>query len=254
MLVGRIARVGGMKWIFLPGMDGSGTFFDPFLKGLPADVEPVTIRFPPGRKLGYEELCQWLSPRLPQTEPYLVVAESFSGPLAVRLAAQQPVGMTGAVVSASFVRYPLPCILAHLPLELFFRRRLPRFLVRCIFADESAPPELYTAFYRAIEDSAPPYVAHRARAALGVDETEALKVCRLPLLFLEATKDRLIPRWSMKLVRELRPDLPMVQIPAPHFLLQLKPKECLRAIEEFLEQSDAESKRAQADAPPDPEG
>lgn len=223
-----------MKWIFLPGLDGSGTFFEPFLKMLPDDVAPVTIEFPPEEKLGYEELRRWLLPRLPQKEPFLVVAESFSGPLAVRLAADQPRGMIGAVISASFVRYPLPRVLARLPLEMIFRGRLPKSFVRFIFADASAGPEIYRAFYQSIIHSPPRGIAHRARAALRVDETAALRRCELPLLFLEATSDRLIQRESMKLVRRLRPDVPMTRIPGPHFLLQMKAEECLRAIQAFV--------------------
>lgn len=223
-----------MKWIFLPGMDGSGTFFEPFLKVLPKDVEPVTVAFPAQEKYGYDELLEWLLPRLPRQEPFLVVAESFSGPLGVRLAASGPAGMIGAVISASFVRNPLPRACRFLPVEAVFRRRLPRRLVRWILADADAGPEIYDAFYRAIGHSPPEVVAHRARAALAVDETEALKKCALPLLFLRGTSDRLIRGRSTGLVGKLRPDLPVVSIDAPHFLLQLKAEECLGVIEDFL--------------------
>jgi pimeloyl-[acyl-carrier protein] methyl ester esterase len=81
-------------------------------------------------------------------------------------------------------------------------------------------------------------VAHRARAALQVDETEALKKCTLPLLFLQATSDRLIRRRSGDLVKEVRPDLPVLPFDAPHFLLQLRPVECLNAIQDFLRETD----------------
>lgn len=226
-----------MKWIFLPGMDGSGEFFEPFLKTLPEGVEVETVGFPAEEKLGYDELLSWLLPRLPKDEPFLVVAESFSGPLAVRLAAEEPAGMVGAVVSASFVRHPLPRCLRWLPLAAIFRLVLPKGLVRFALADDAAMgPSLYEAFYQVMRYSPPEVLAHRARAALQIDGTNALKGCRLPLLFLEGTRDRLIPRSTMQLVRKLRPDLPVVAIAGPHFLLQLKPEECLRSIEAFLEE------------------
>lgn len=224
-----------MKWIFLPGMDGSGKFFEPFLKVLPVRVTPVTLAFPRAEKLGYEELFEWLLPRLPRDERFLVVAESFSGPLAVRLASIGPPGMIGAVISTSFVRNPLPRVLRRLPVEWVFRFRMPKPLVRLILADATAEPELYDLFYDAIHYSPGDVLAHRARAALQVDETEALAGCTLPLLFLQGTSDRLIHRSSTELVKRLRPDLPIVPISAPHFLLQMKPHECLQAIERFLE-------------------
>lgn len=223
-----------MKWIFLPGLDGSGFFFEPFLRVLPGDIEPVTIAFPPEERWGYGELFEWLLPQLPTEEPFLIVAESFSGPLAVRVAASEPKGMVGAVISASFVRNPLPRGLQHLPIAWILRRRLPECLVRFLFADQATGQELIDLFYRAIHYSPPEVVAHRARAALRVDETESLRNCRLPLLFLDATADRLIGPACTNLVRSVRPDLPIIPIAAPHFLLQLRQKECVAAIEKFL--------------------
>lgn len=222
-----------MKWIILPGMDGSGDFFEPFLKVIPEDVEPVTIRFPRNEKFGYEELFQWLLKRLPREEPFLVVAESFSGPLGVRLAAARPAGMVGAVISASFVRHPLPRILRYLPVEWLFRSRLPEAAVRFLLGEGDMGAGLTRLFYQSIEYSPPDVVAHRARAALEVDESEALRTCALPLLFLQPTSDRLIRPRSTEFVRRLRPDVRIVSIAAPHFLLQLRPIECIRAIEGF---------------------
>src|SRR5690625_755853 len=99
-----------MKWVFLPGLDGAGIFFEPFLKVLPKEIEPVVFAYPGEEKLDYDQLFEWLLPQLPKGEPFLVIAESFGGPLAVRLAAAGPAGMVGAVVSASFVINPLPRI------------------------------------------------------------------------------------------------------------------------------------------------
>lgn len=226
-----------MKWIFLPGLDGSGAFFEPFLKVLPEGVEPEPIAFPAEEKWGYDELFEWLRGKLPKQEPFLIVAESFSGPLAVRLAAAEPTGMVGAVVCASFVRHPWPRFLRHLPVETLFRLRFPPGFVRLILAEKGISAKLMDLFYRVIVYSPPAVIAHRARAALQVDETEALRRCRLPLLFLSATRDRLIQSRSTALVRRVRPDLPVVPVDAPHFLLQLRPEECLPAIEEFLGQS-----------------
>lgn len=45
-----------LRLILLPGLDGSGVLFAPLLRHLPPDVEPVVVRYPPDRALGYEEL------------------------------------------------------------------------------------------------------------------------------------------------------------------------------------------------------
>lgn len=224
-----------MRWVFLPGLDGAGAFFEPFVQILPAEVEPMILAYPAEERLGYEELLEWLLPKLPANEAFLLVAESFGGPLAVKLARTEPRGMVGAVVSASFVRSPLPRFLRQGPLEMFFRIPFPSAMVRWLLADESAGAEIFELFERVISYSPPLVLAHRARAALSVDVTEELKDCRLPLLFLDGRRDRLIRRSAMEQVRQIRPDLPIRSVDGPHFLLQLRAGECLQEIERFLD-------------------
>lgn len=224
-----------MKWVFLPGLDGAGIFFEPFLRALPEEIEPVTVAYPAKKRMGYEELLSWLLPQLPQEEPFLVVAESFGGPLAVRVAAEEPKGMIGAVVSASFVVNPLPRLLRYGPVKSFFHLPFPRPLVRWLLADAQAGKEIFELFDQVTEYSPPEVWAHRARAALSVDVTDELKRCRLPLLFLDGNRDRLIPRSAMMRVREIRPDVSVVPVDGPHFLLQLRAETCLEVIERFVD-------------------
>jgi pimeloyl-[acyl-carrier protein] methyl ester esterase len=226
--------MGGMRWILLPGLDGTGDFFEPFIRELPAGVEATPIRFPRDQPLGYEELFEYVRQRLP-AEPFLLVAESFSGPLAVRLAAAEPPGMIGAVVSASFVRNPLPSWLRFLARPALFSANLPEWVMRAVLAGNTAPPQIRHLARKVMRDHEPEVVAHRARAALQVDATEALKTCRLPLLFLTGDRDNLIRRHNRRLVERLRPDVKIVSFDSPHFLLQLHAREALAAIEAFLE-------------------
>lgn len=223
------------RWIFLPGMDGTGEFFAPFLRHLPASVEAVPMRYPGNEPLGYDELFSFVRERLPVEEPFLVVAESFSGPLAVRLAASQPPGMIGAVVSASFVRNPLPNCLRRLVGNWLFNRRAPRAAVTAIVTGTGAPDELYDLYYHVMEQAEPSVLAHRAREALSVDECDSLRRCRLPLLFLKGKRDHLIWSHNARLVQRVRPDLPVVPIDASHCLLQMQPEQALAAIRKFAE-------------------
>lgn len=224
-----------MKWIFLPGMDGSGAFFEPFLQVLPPSISVQTIAFPATEKMGYEELRSWLRDRWPRQEPFVIIAESFSGPLAVQIAAEAPASLQAVVVSASFVKNPLPRGLRHLPAERVLGMRFPRPVVNFLLANsDGSGADFYDLFCRVMRYSPPDVLAHRARAALQVDKTDALKACRLPLLFLEGMRDRLISRSAMRHVRKVRPDLPIIPFEAPHFLLQTKPRESYEVIQDFL--------------------
>lgn len=221
-----------VRWIFLPGMDGTGEFFAPFIKHLPATVEPVTIRYPGDQKLGYVELFDFVMKRLP-TGPFLLVAESFSGPLAVRIGASEPPGMIGGVVSASFVRNPLPRFLHSLAGGWLFRRQLPRWLSTAIVTGGDTSEELFQLFKHVMGQTTPEVLGFRAREALQVDATADLQRCRLPLLFLQGGQDHLILGHNAKVVRQLRPDYPIKKLNTSHCLLQRRPEEALAAIREF---------------------
>ena len=83
--------------VLLPGLDGTGEQFAPLLRELPSTIAPVTVRYPVDRALGYEELLPLALEQLPADCPFVLVGESFSGPLAIRLAAQRPPGLRALV-------------------------------------------------------------------------------------------------------------------------------------------------------------
>lgn len=75
--------------VLLPGMDGTGTLFDPLLAVLPKTCQIKVIKYPTDASLTYEELERYVIERLPiGRSPLIVIAESFSGPIALRLAAR----------------------------------------------------------------------------------------------------------------------------------------------------------------------
>jgi len=228
------------RWVFLPGLDGTGEFFGPFLRHLPEWVVPTPVRFPGDQELGYDELFDFVSVRLPKTEPYVLVAESFSGPLAIRLTAAEPPGLRATVVSASFVRNPLPRAFRSLVGEWLFRRPMPKAMVTAILTGRTAPNELSDLFYHVARQSEPRVLAHRAREALSVDETESLRRCRLPIMFMNGKRDQLVRGHNARWLKKIRPDVPHLMLDASHCLLQIQPEEAARRIVEFLEEKGVE--------------
>jgi thioesterase domain-containing protein len=76
--------------VLLPGMDGTGELFAPFLAALGPDQAVVVVRYPTDRELGYAELEQVARAALPVDQPFILLGESFSGPVAIcRLAAAE---------------------------------------------------------------------------------------------------------------------------------------------------------------------
>ena len=128
--------------VLLPGLDGTGVLFRPFLQACPEHVTPVVIDFPRDERLDYAELEQHVVDRLPTADRTVIVGESFSGPLALRVAARRPAGLIGVVLCASFVRPPGACWLACLPWRLLLRLRAPDVLLRRLLTGREKAAEL----------------------------------------------------------------------------------------------------------------
>src|SRR5262249_21163064 len=107
--------------VLLPGMDGTGVLFQPFITSLGTGVNARTIRYPNEKQLDHAELASFARSTLPSGMPVVLVGESFSGPVAVLLAAESGWDVRAVVLCASFVRNPRPWmtkVVARLPITI----------------------------------------------------------------------------------------------------------------------------------------
>jgi pimeloyl-[acyl-carrier protein] methyl ester esterase len=224
------------RLVLLPGMDGTGLLFDPLVEVLPRTLEPVIVSYPPNELLGYGELLDIVDRALPQDTPFVLLGESFSGPLALMAAAARPRGLVAVVLCASFARSPMPWF----PRALHALLRSPVFdltpsLARsAVLLGPNATPRVRALLRQALGLVESRVIAARARAILGVDVTRELAACPVPILYLRAAADRLVSVGSWRLVAACRPDAREVVLPGPHLLLQTHPVEAVAAIERFL--------------------
>jgi pimeloyl-ACP methyl ester carboxylesterase len=77
-------------------------------------------------------------------------------------------------------------------------------------------------------------IRQRIAALLRVDETQALRRIKVPTLVLRARGDRVIPRAATRCIARVLPHAQLVEIDAPHLLLQTRPEECAAAVLRFL--------------------
>jgi pimeloyl-ACP methyl ester carboxylesterase len=94
--------------IVLPGLDGTGSRLTAFLREMQRAVPTRIIGYPPGQPMGYAELESLVRQLLPQDERYVLLAESFSGPIAIRMAADPPPGLAGLILCGTFAKNPFP--------------------------------------------------------------------------------------------------------------------------------------------------
>ncbi|WP_437964607.1 alpha/beta fold hydrolase [Sorangium sp. So ce260] len=247
-----------LRLLLLPGLDGTGALFAPFLEALSAEstgVAPEVVSYPADRALDYGALEDLVAARLPAGGPYALLGESFSGPLALRLACRRPGGLVGVILVATFVTNPVwlvPSLARHLVGPWLFRRRAPELVSRRYLVGAGASAEWLERVAANVETVDPAVMAARVREVLSVDARGLLQRCAAPLLYLGAAGDALVPPRVVRELRRLRPDLECVTVDAPHLVLQLAPEASARAIEGFLRRAAARPGSAAPGCPGDP--
>jgi pimeloyl-ACP methyl ester carboxylesterase len=224
--------------LLLPGMDGTGELFSDFVKHLPAWIDPKVVRYPRHDYYSFADLSAAARSAIPPSEPFVLLAESFSTPIAVRVAADRPANLLALIVCAGFVQPPIGGIFGRSLSALapaFFRLPLPAFAVRALLVGRGAPSGLVNQVKTTISSVRPKVLSLRLRRLLSCDETASLAKLQVPMLYLQATDDRLIDKYSFEVVRGAKPDAILQRIPGPHFLLQRKPQAAVDAILAFIE-------------------
>ncbi len=223
------------RLVLLPGMDGTGELFAPLLSALPADPPPVVLRYPGAEALDYASLETRVRLALPTDAPFVLLAESFSGPLGAAIAATPPPNLRGLILCASFVRSPLPRLALARPLADWLPVTwLPRRGLHALLLGPYATPGLRGAVDDAVAQVAPAVMRARLKAVMSADQTAAFATVRLPVLYLRARHDRLVSSAAAALVQRLAPQTRIVDIDAPHCLLQAAPRPAAEAIAGFL--------------------
>lgn len=177
----------------------------------------------------------------------VLVAESFSGPVALALMARYPTRIACAVLCATFAISPYRSLtrVAHiLPTSLFHLTSLQRHVVKrfCLNGEsDGVLMEQVVATNRSLRAST---IQRRLQVLANIDIRPLLSQIATPMLYLQATRDRIV---SARMSRELTGLLPRVmvrQIDGPHLLLQSRSAECAAAISDFIVQVDADLEAA----------
>lgn len=216
--------------ILLPGLDGTGELFAPFLAVAPADVECVVVRYPPDRALNDHDLEACVLARVPSDRPLMLVAESFSGAVAVRVAARLGDRVTKLVLCNSFLTPPRPSFLRHFAIAPLFRVPFPERVIATLMLAPFATPALASQFRAALRRAQPAVLAHRLRQVLTIDELATLHRVTAPVIYLRGTRDRLVPRRAVEQLHRALPAMRIHEIDGPHALLQTKPEACWSSI------------------------
>ena len=222
-----------MTLVVLPGMNGSGLLLKDFAAAMGPEFDVIVVEYPSSEPLDYAGLEKVARASLPNDRVFFLIAESFSGPIAISIAASAPPGLLGLILCASFASNPRPVMSRLLPLSILPVRNMPA-AIACWFTYGSfVSADRRSAFRQAISAVSGPAMKARVRAVVAVDVSAKIKHLQVPVLYLRGAADRLIPRDAFKKMHRQLPSMQLIELAAPHFILQTVPEAAALAVGQF---------------------
>lgn len=218
-------------------MDGTGCLFEAFLHCLPAGMQTKIITYPTHIHLSYEQLEELVASQLPATGDYTIIAESFSGPIALRLAGRAPTNLQAIVLVASFAYRPLAwkgSILARLPWSIIFRLPPPNFILRTFLLGTSPSADEVTRVRSALRKVRAQVLAARLQELLTSEYGNRQLPPNVRTVAIFAEDDRLLGRRARQSIAEVCPHAEIQFVSAPHLALQAAPAAIWSALQKLL--------------------
>lgn len=216
-----------MKLIMLPGMDGTGKLFHPFIKEIPGSIECVTVSYPEKECLGYKELETYVIEKLPANEDFVLLAESFSGPIGYLIAKRNLPNMKGMFFVASFLQSPkklLVNLVRFIPLSLLLAFPVPQWVIRNFILDKNADNNCIRMFTDTIKNVSSKVLSFRikevSKLSLNIEKIE------IKSYYIQALNDKFVSSDSVNSFAKISDSLKVIKIDGPHFIMQTRPKEC----------------------------
>ncbi len=218
----------------LPGMDGTGKFFPKSFFSMP-NVETKILSLPEEGTQSYEELAEKVIQKLPE-ENFVLLAESFSGPLAALIASRMPDRILGVIFVATFLTSPGRIRLrfaSQLPLKAFLEFPILQRICRWLLFGKNADQELFKEFLSTVNEVPEELLIKRLKAMLSIPIFD--RKLNIPAIYLRANRDKLVPATKGEEFHDVFRQVEIVDILGPHFLLQVNPDQCRDRIIGFIE-------------------
>lgn len=221
--------------VLLPGLDGTGLIFEPFLTHLQDEIPTHTVRYPDDRPLSFHEHVEFAREQLPESKPFVLLAESFSGPIGLQLLAEPPANLVGVIFVATFARHPSPFLLdvgCYLPQGLL-RKLFSTTLLSRFFCVGGASANAVRIFRQALTSVKLAVLSNRLKILAELPPPPSSSFAG-PCLYLQAANDRLVPGRAVLPLQQHLPQLQVMKIPGPHIILLAQPEAGAQRIGDFI--------------------
>jgi pimeloyl-ACP methyl ester carboxylesterase len=216
-------------------MHGSSELFADFVSALPTSLETRVLGYPNDILLSNSELLDLIRSFVPASEPFVLLAESFSTPLSIQFAAANPPNLKGLILCAGFATSPLRGVMRILgrylaPVLPF----IPAGVAGAVMVSGShAPHSILGRLRSAINSVRPAVFVDRVHLVLAWDVLDDLHCVNVPVLYLQAAHDRLVNPVCLEEMRHVKPEMDVVVLNGAHILLQLMPRQSAEIVASF---------------------
>jgi pimeloyl-ACP methyl ester carboxylesterase len=221
--------------VLLPGLDGTGELFERVAPFLEEYLTVKIVRYPLDPTLGYAGYTELVRREIGRRQVFLL-GESFSGPVAVRVAKQLGQQIKGVVLAATFVKNPWPGWFIRWTAHVDPTTTAPK-IRNSMLMGSFGDAELTTKVDEIVRTLPRPVRAARLKAMAEVDVRSDFAALRCPILVLHGRGDWLVPKKSMQKAIIMKGRARMVVIPGAHMLLQTQPEACADEIVSFTRSS-----------------
>ena len=220
--------------VLLPGMDGTGSLLLDLAAALGTEFEAIVVSYPSDGALDYVALERVARAQLPSNQPFVLVAESFSGPIAISIAASNIAGLVGLVLCCTFAQCPRHALRGlRVLIPMIRTSRVPVFAMRGLLLGRWSSETLLRAISAALAGVSAAVVRARLRSIVSVDVLAKLHQIAVPVLCVRATYDRLVPLSAANLIVRNTSAVRLVQLEGPHCLLQVAASSVAPVVLEF---------------------
>lgn len=245
------SKVTSTTLVMLPGFDGSGRLFDLFEAELIQKIPKlniVAVSYPATEALSYIDLLKIVEAQLPATDYYLL-AESFSGPLGIMLAAcSSQSNFKGLILVGTFCKSPsyllqwlkplIPSFsaLAHSLLKADNRFKefiINKLLLALVF--KKSTQNALTKITSTLTALGEKTISMRLSEVAKVNVAQELTAINKPILYLKAAQDFVIPPRCAAAITKIKPTVQTETVTGGHLLLRANPQKCAELVAEFIE-------------------
>lgn len=213
--------------ILLPGLHGSTALYDALVASAPPWARCRALPLPDDGAQGFDAIAERLAPALRPLEGFVLLAESFSGPVAARLT-RMLAGRVGLLVLCNPLTVAPLRPPARLTARLIRSGLAPAWAVA--FAMCGSDAALGRLILRETRRLPLPTLQARLATALRASGADITDHVAAPLLAILGTNDRLLPAATSRSLLSAVPNSRIAELPAPHLVAQTMPSAVWAAI------------------------